>query len=607
LHLKFQNIIKMNLPFTILSLLEKYRSGEFTPSALIESLLPRLDADDPTIWIHRVPSDDLLLQAKVLENADPESLPLYGIPFAVKDNVDVAGMPTTAACPEFAYVAEEHAYVVKLLLEAGAILVGKTNLDQFATGLVGARSPYGVPDNAFNKDYIPGGSSSGSAVAVAKGFVCFSLGTDTAGSGRVPASFNNLIGFKPTRGRVSCRGVVPACRSLDCVSVFGLQSADVAKVWSVIGDFDPEDVFAREEQPATKAVSTTIPKVAIPIEEQLQFFGDEEAKLAYERSQEVLWSTGAEVVPVDLDAFFQAANLLYGGPWVAERYIATTPIIEENPHALLPETRKIIGGGKQPSAVESFSAQYQLAKFRRLADKIWQEFDFVVLPTTGTIYTKEAVANDPIQLNTNLGYYTNFMNLLDLCGCAVPTTFREDGLPTGLTVFAPAFSDAAVLEFSQHLHQLAKVGGGVFRDLQPATLPAESSELSIDVFVCGAHMQGLPLNWQLTDLGAVFLGEVTAAPCYRMVLLPPTETLPPRPGMIRVDEATQPLPGELWRMPSSGFGQFMQKIKFPLGISQVQLSDGTSRYGFACDAQALVESKDITEFGGWRAYLKSNS
>lgn len=592
-------------PLTLTHLLSQYRDGSLTPTQLVQSLLPKIDSDDPKIWIHRIPGDTLLQQAAELESNHDPSLPLYGIPFAVKDNIDVAGLPTTAACPEFEYIAETNAHVVQRLLDAGALLIGKTNMDQFATGLVGTRSPYGVPGNAFNPDYIPGGSSSGSAVAVAKGLVSFALGTDTAGSGRVPASFNNLIGFKPTRGRVSCRGVVPACKSLDCVSIFALQCADAHQVWEEVANFDVDDPFSRMEPESSYHIRSSIPRVAVPPDSQLEFFGDSRAQDAYQTSLDLLKTSGAEIDVVDMTPFYDAARLLYEGPWVAERYLATSPFIERSPDALWPETGKIISGGKSPSALDAFNAQYKLAGYVRKAEEMWSSFDFLMLPTTGTIYTQEAVAEDPIKLNTNLGYYTNFMNLMDLCGCAVPTAFRDDGLPSGTTLFAPAFMDGQVLKFADKLHSLARTGAGLARDFTPTPLPNAKPAGTIDIFVCGAHMQGLPLNWQLTNLGATFLAEVETAPVYKMVVLPPSAPLPERPGMVRTEEETQKLPGELWRLPTQNFGEFLQKIKYPLGISEVLLADGSTKYGFSCDAQARTDSQDITHHGGWRSYLAS--
>ena len=589
---------------SINALKNQYLTGGLSPSKMIHLLSDKIDNEDSSIWIHRVSKDNLHKRAAELEKVPPEELPLYGIPFAVKDNIDVAGCPTTAGCPDFSYLPDSHAQVVDLLLEAGAILMGKTNMDQFATGLVGTRSPYGIPGNSFNPDFIPGGSSSGSAVAVAKGLVSFALGTDTAGSGRVPASFNNLAGFKPTRGTISCRGIVPACKSLDCVSIFASQIQDINEVMLIAAQLDPKDPFSRKYQPDSDKKTIESPRVALMNHDQWEFFGDELARLAYEESVEVLKDAGMSTVSVDVGPFLGVAKLLYGGPWVAERYLATQTLIEKSPNSFLPETLAIIQAGKNPTALEVFQAQYQLADYKNQSIEFWEEFDFLALPTTGTIYTQEEIARDPIGLNSNLGHYTNFMNLLDLCGCAVPTSFREDGLPAGLTLYAPAYHDQQVLDWSGKIHLSAKTGAGLEKNFIPEPAKIRNDESTLDLFVCGAHMTGLPLNHQLTELGAEFIKEVSTGPEYQMVALPPLGSLPERPGLVRVTEKTQPLPGEIWRMDSKNIGSFLKKISYPLGISQIILEDSTCEYGFCCDSAGAGDGRDITEFAGWRNYLE---
>ncbi len=592
---------------TISELRKQYQENALTPTILIEHLWPKLEEADPAIWIHRILKKSLLKRAAELEGQDANELPLYGIPFAVKDNMDVAGCPTSAGCPDFTYEATTHAHVVELLLSAGAILIGKTNMDQFATGLVGTRSPYGVPGNSFNPDFIPGGSSSGSAVAVAKGLISFSLGTDTAGSGRVPASFNNLLGYKPTRGIISNRGIIPACRSLDCVSVFGLQVSDISEVLLILEEWDPQDPFSRKKKMLTSSSFTERPRVALLEDDQLDFFGDSIARKAYDKSVSVLAESGLYPDTVDLSPFLEAAELLYSGPWVAERHLATSPLITDSPQSFLPETLKIISGGSMPSARDTFLANYKLARLRREADKIWQSFDLIALPTTGTIYTQDAISKEPIELNSKLGRYTNFMNLLDLCGCAVPTAFREDGLPAGITLFAPAFHDREVLRWAGEIHRNAQTGAGLQIDFEPKSCFQSEQEETIDLFVCGSHMSELPLNSQLTELGAKFLCSVETSPYYRMFILPPTESLPIRPGLVRCSEETVSLPGELWRMPIKNFGAFMLKIRFPLGISQIKLKNGKTEYGFCCDHSSVGNCKEITHMGGWRNYLAEKS
>lgn len=556
----------------ISTLLAAYRSGESTPADIIAALTPHLDTD-PAIWISHFPDDVLLRQAREL--AGKERLPLYGIPFAVKDNIDVAGLPTSAACPAFSYQPEEDAPAVRLLREAGALCIGKTNLDQFATGLVGVRSPLGVPQNPFGSGFIPGGSSSGSAVAVARELVAFSLGTDTAGSGRVPAAFNNLFGWKPTRGLVSTRGVVPACRTLDCISVFATSAADIQSVQQVLAAFDPEDPFCREQplRPARRVQS-----VGVPMPEQLEFFGDAGYKKLWEESLVALAARGLIITELDFAPFFEAARLLYEGPWVAERFLATSSLLESDPDAMHPVTRAIIETGRNGSAADGFAAQYRLAELKRRADQVWKSVDVVCTPTAGTIYKISEVEADPIQLNSNLGYYTNFLNLLDLCGLAVPAGFRPDGLPFGVTYIARAFDDRTLLA----LAGAPDVADGM-----------------IDIAVCGAHMSGLPLNWQLTDLGGEFVRAASTAPTYRMFALDDK-----RPGLVRVAEGGCSLELEIWRLPEVAVGSFLAGIPSPLGLGHVQLDDGSDICGFLCEAVATAHKPDITAHGGWRGWVR---
>ncbi len=426
---------------------QAYSSGEQTPSDVVHLVCERIAArGEDGVWIHVEPEDKLLARAQELEtrSADAPELPLYGVPFAVKDNIDVAGVPTTAGCPEYAYTPENSAPCVEYLLDAGAIFVGKTNLDQFALGLVGARTPYGVARNPFHADYIPGGSSSGSAVAVTAGLVSFALGTDTAGSGRVPAGFNNIVGLKPSRGLVSTRGVVPACRTLDCVSVFTLEASDTLRVLETMAVPD-EDPYSRA-LPAGASLErlSDLPerlKAGAPLPEQRDFLGDEEAQRAYERWIERIEEVGVDVQDVDFSPFYETAELLYGGPWVAERLAAIEEFFQEKPEALHPVTRELIAGAARYTAVDAFRAFYRLEELKREAGKVWREVDFLAVPTTPTAYTIDEINADPVVLNTNLGMYTNFVNLLDLCAIAIPNGFYANGLPIGVTLLAPAFQD----------------------------------------------------------------------------------------------------------------------------------------------------------------------
>ena len=424
-----------------------YLSGELTPSNLIKQLDVEIGIDDSSnIWIQRLTLAEMLVYAKKLEGKDIADLPLYGIPFAIKDNIDLANIPTTAACPEYAYTPTKSATVVQKLIDAGAIPIGKTNLDQFATGLVGTRSPYGACQNSFNPKYISGGSSAGSAVAVALGLASFSLGTDTAGSGRVPAAFNNLVGHKPTVGLLSTQGVVPACRTLDCVSIFALTAQDAMTVLANAQGFDEADAYSREaaERLAIPANFT----FGVPKPEQLAFFENLETPQLFQQAIKQLEAIGGEAVEIDFCPFLETARLLYEGPWVAERYAAIREFFENNPDVIFPVTKQIIGGAAKFNAVDTFNAYYQLKALQRKASKVWNDIDVMVTPTAGTIYTIAEVNAAPVVCNSNLGYYTNFMNLLDLSATAVPTGFQTNGLPFGVTISAPAFSDEALLNLA---------------------------------------------------------------------------------------------------------------------------------------------------------------
>ncbi len=440
---------------TITQLKNSYRNKTLSPRTLMEQIAARIGkhADNP-IWIYLLSSEELEPYLARLEASDPAELPLYGIPFAIKDNIDLQGVPTTAACPDYSYTPEASAYVVQVLIEAGAIPIGKTNLDQFATGLVGTRSPYGACKNSINPDYISGGSSSGSAVSVALGMAAFSLGTDTAGSGRVPAAFNNLVGLKPSKGVLSTSGVVPACRTLDCVSIFAHSSEDVQRVFDVAASFDVEDPYSRK-MPALHKNAPSFFSFAVPAKEQLKFFGDKEAEALYYKAVETFERMGGRAVETDFTPLFEAADLLYFGPWVSERYIAVKEMLENKPESFIDVTRTIISSGKSKSAEEYFNAEYKLKAYKRQSERVMQGVDFALTPTTGTIYTIDEVNADPLQLNTNLGYYTNFMNLLDFCAFAVPAGFRENGLPFGVTLFAEAFEESKLLQLGERYVKMA--------------------------------------------------------------------------------------------------------------------------------------------------------
>ena len=560
-------------------------------AAAIARIFDAIDADGlHPVWIALADRDEAVRRAR---GVDP-ALPLAGVPFAVKDNIDVAGMPTTAGCPAYSYMPERTAPVVQRLLDAGAILIGKTNLDQFATGLVGVRSPYGACSSVFDSRYISGGSSSGSAVAVAKGLVAFALGTDTAGSGRVPAAFNDIVGLKPTRGLLSTTGVVPACRSLDCVSIFAGSAAGAERVWRVAQGFDAADPFSRTAG-AGAGAAPWLPgafRFGVPRDEELAFFGDDESPRLFRTAIARLEAAGGTRVMIDFAPFREAAALLYSGPWVAERYAAVGEFVESHVDDVHPVVGSIVRRAAEKSAAEAYRGLYRLEALKRAAAPAWTGIDVMLLPTAGTIYTKDAVEADPIQLNTNLGYYTNFVNLMDLAAVAVPGGFRRDGLPFGVSLIGPAFSDAALLALASRFAGAA---------------PAVTGEAPgcIHVAVVGAHLSGQPLNPQLTERGARRVQSCRTSPEYRFYAL--ANTSPPKPGLVREPGFDGPgIALEVWAVPSQHFGSFVAGVPPPLAIGSVQLDTGEWVKGFVCEPVATVAATEITAYGGWTNYLAEN-
>jgi len=603
------------LNLSIPHLRERYLSGVLDPVGLVGEIRSRIGQPVPgPIWIHLLSDAEVAPYLDRLAGCDPKTLPLYGIPFAIKDNIDLAGIPTTAGCPAFAYRPDRSAYVVERLIEAGAIPIGKTNLDQFATGLVGTRSPFGPTPNAFDPAYISGGSSSGSAVAVAQGLVSFALGTDTAGSGRVPAAFNNLVGVKPSRGLLSTTGVLPACRTLDCVSIFTLDLADAETVMAVAVHYDPEDPYARglPTEPARTGAGDESFRFGVP--RSLQFFGDTESERLFQATVSLLRDLGGELVILDFAPYEEAARLLYEGPWVAERYAAIEQFIECQPDALLEVTRRIIAPGAEARALDAFKAQYRLALLKRRADALMVGLDFVLTPTAPTIYRIAEIESDPIALNSRLGTYTNFMNLLDLAAVAVPAGFRADGLPFGVTLFGPAFSDVRLTLFAERLHLAQAIPLGATGRSMPTPeppvgrsgsvtqqgLPTQPARLQL--VVCGAHLSGLPLNHQLTDRGGQLVQATLTAPRYRLYALPGGP--PERPGLIRRPQDGTCIEVEVWSLPLEQVGGFLAGIPAPLGLGSVELLDGSWEKGFICEGYAIAGAKDITQKGGWRAHCK---
>lgn len=602
------------------SLLRRYANGELTPSQMVEEVHAQIQNDPDHVWIRTLPIETLrgyarAVEAKASANANGmAALPLYGIPFAIKDNIDLANVPTTAACPAFAYTPQRSAVIVQRLIDAGAIPIGKTNLDQFATGLNGTRSPYGACRNAFNPAYISGGSSSGSAVAVAKGLVCFSLGTDTAGSGRVPAAFNNIIGYKPTRGWLSTRGVVPACRSLDCVSIFAFTAAEAERILTVSAGYDPEDIYSRQRERQGLDFGLQRFRFGIPRKAQLQFFGNHESERLFDGAVASLQTLGGEAVEVDLAPFLETSRLLYEGPWIAERYAVIQQFFELHSEEVITPVRELIAGAQQYSAADAFNGLYHLRGLKRQADLTWAEVDCLLTPTAGTIYSIPAMREDPVRLNANLGYYTNFVNLLDYAAVAVPAGFQNDGLPFGITLAAPAHQDEPLLHLAgriQRAYGLCLGATGIplpKEDLaEKVSFQGALQELKPDqvrVAVCGAHLSGLPLNAQLTSRKARLIASTTTSPDYKLYALPGQPLC--RPGMLRAEKGEQgiAIEVEVWELPAREFGSFVAGIPAPLGIGTVTLVNGNVVQGFLCERYAVADAVDISQFGGWRGYLQ---
>lgn len=585
----------------------RYLAGVSTPREELSTLLDVIDAAaERNVWISRLSRQQVMGYVDALEGQSPDSLPLYGVPFAIKDNIDLAGTPTTAGCPAYAYVPQESATVVRKLIDAGAIPIGKTHLDQFATGLVGTRSPQGACRNSFDGDFISGGSSSGSAVAVATGLVSFSLGTDTAGSGRVPAAFNNVVGLKPTCGLLSTTGVVPACRSLDSVSIFALTVADADRVLQVARGYDatdpysrkPEALLARVDRPSSSAAR----RFGVPQREQLRFCGDGDYQRLFDAACERLVSSGWERVEIDLQPFLETARLLYEGPWVAERHAAIGDFIADHGDAVYPVTRQIVEAGGAALATDLFRAQHRLMALKRATQGVWKHIDVLVTPTAPTIFSIQDVLHDPLALNAQLGYYTNFVNLLDLAAVAVPAGFRADGLPFGVTFLAPAGSDGELLTDAAAFHYASVTTVGALPITVPATSAGSKDERYIRVAVCGAHMAGLSLNHQLRERGARFIEATHTSVDYRFFALPGGP--PERPGLVRVKSGGAAIDVEVWSMPEQHFGSLVAGIPAPLGMGKIELEDGSLCTGFLCEAYATENAREITLLGGWRRYLQ---
>ncbi|MGG4481942.1 allophanate hydrolase [Paenibacillus illinoisensis] len=553
-----------------------YLRGSFTPAEVVESIIERAkDTEDYHVWITRPSRERITPYLEKLQHLSITEYPLWGIPFAIKDNIEVQGWPVTAGCPEFSSVSEQYAIVVERLIAAGAIPVGKTNLDQFATGLVGTRSPYGETCNALRPELISGGSSSGSAVAVALGQAAFSLGTDTAGSGRIPAALHGLVGYKPAVGAWPSTGLVPACRSIDCITVFTHELEDAVSVDRIVRGPHAEDAFSKTRPlgPTRAPAKWLLPKG------ELTFFGPfaEAYETAWQAAKQALLQSGVYVDEVDISMLQEAAALLYEGPLVAERWADLEMFAQQHPGALFPVTEKVLrtGGKDTFTAAALFRAQHRLAEIRRSTAE-WLHNAVLVLPTCGGTWTREQVQQDPIQTNSHMGLYTNHCNLLDLSAIAVPAGKAAEDLPFGITLFTLPEQEASMVEaariFEPHHNRLL-------------------------VAVCGLHMRGMSLEPQMTGLGAFFVEETRTAPEYRLYKL---NTSPAKPGLVHTLEEGTSIDLELWSMPLSSFGSFTAAIPAPLGIGKIMLQDGRVVSGFICEASAAQNAVDMSHLGGWR-------
>jgi allophanate hydrolase len=590
---------------TVAEIVQAHRAGTMSPVETVERSFARIAAhDDPAIFISLRDRAEVVAEARRLMEQGEVELPLYGVPVAVKDNIDVEGLPTTAACPAFAYRPAADATAVARLKRAGALVIGKSNLDQFATGLVGVRSPYGIPRNLFDARLIPGGSSSGSALAVAAGLVPLALGTDTAGSGRVPAALSNIVGLKPSLGLVSTSGLVPACRTLDCVSVFGLTTDDTFLALTVIAGPDAADPYSRARAPGRLGAVPSGLRLGVPPPGQRLFFGDRVAAAAYEAAIARFAGLGATIVEIDMEPFYETARLLYEGPWVAERYIVARALIASAPDSLHPVTREIVLAGARPSAVDAFEAFYRLEGLRRRRDYVFVAIDALLLPTVPTVYTIDEVLADPIRLNSRLGTYTNFVNLLDLCGLALPAALHANGTPFGITLLAPGGHDATLASIGRVFHSDTGLALGALSRPQPplpalSALPAAGE---IAIAVVGAHLGGMPLNGELKSLGARLLEATLTAADYKLYALAQTE--PAKPGLLRVAKgAGAAIEIEIWALPAEHYGRFVAAVPAPMSIGTIRLADGRTVQGFLVESEAIAGARDISSFGGWRAFL----
>jgi allophanate hydrolase len=606
--------LPQSLSLDLSSLGQAYATAARTPLQIVDEIYARLKALPHTgVFIHETSHAQARAAAEAImrRKAAGERMRLYGVPFALKDNIDVEGLDTTAACPAFAHRATSSARVAEMLLIEGALLIGKTNLDQFATGLVGVRTPYGVAENPFSAEHIPGGSSSGSAVAVARAFVSFALGTDTAGSGRVPAAFNNLVGLKPTRGMLSAHGVVPACRSLDCVSVFALTVDDAAFIAQLLAGFDARDPYSRPQaQDWDPRPGPAAPRFRFALPCALDLvISEAPARAQFERAIAAAEAIGGSASELPMAAFAETAALLYQGPFVAERLEASGELLERDPTALHPVVHEILLGAKRYSALDAQRAHATLAQLRTQCHALLRAVDCLLVPSTSVFPRVAEVLADPLCINSELGRYTNFANLLDLCALAIPAGLRSDGLPFGVTLLAAAGQDAVLATIGKALHEKLATNLGATGHPLPASAPTPqraSDRGRARIAVVGAHLSGEPLNHELTQLGARFVQSTRTAASYRLYALP---TTPPKPGLVRADAGSQghSIELEVWELDHAAFAQFVQRIPAPLGVGTIELESGDSVQGFLCESAAIHASDDISHYGGWRAYRRAQA
>ncbi|WP_029874459.1 allophanate hydrolase [Rhizobium leguminosarum] len=591
------------------TLTKAYATGALTPTMVISAIYDRIASrGDDHVWIHLVSRQDALAAAAALEAKGHEGQPLWGIPFSVKDCNDIVGLPTTNALKESAYIATSSGQAITRLFDAGAILIGKTNMDQFGIGLVGMRTPYGACSSVFDERYISGGSSSGSAVSVAAGLSSFSIANDAAGSGRVPASFNNIVGIKPTPGLISnaCVSGGGCVKTIETLAVFALTVEDGMKVTDLIGGYDPTYPFSKPEADAVPLKPATPPpsfRFGIPKGEALRFFGDTEAERLFAEAVARMRDLGGEVVEIDFAPFEETQRILYEGPWISERALSLDAVLEKHRDAIHPVTRQILSNSGKFTALDTFAAIHRIAELKRDTRSVWEDIAVLMVPTAPTIYTKDEIAADPISLNAKLGIYTNFVNLMGLCGIAVPNGFRNDGLPLGVTFLAPGFQEAKAAGIAAAFHRSTGLSLAMFDNPYPEAAALPLDEDYREIAVVGAHLSGMPLNHELTTRGGIFRRAAKTTDAYRLYAL--NGTVPPKPGLIRAADGGAGIAVEVWALPAAGFGDFIARIPAPLGVGKLALEDGSEVTGFLCESTAIDGQPDITAYGGWRAYRQS--